>query len=308
MTDQPFSRTCHSSRCLQEVPHRPRVDVPPLRSGECRFPHRLESVPAARRYVCELLQQWGVRGDLLGELAVIASELVTNAVCHTASDTVVVQISLWPTEVVLTVTDEGPGPQQPLAARPADGDREHGRGLLLVEELATRWGAHPHIDGTRVWAAIDVPQGEGSCPAACTQEPEAHGRAEDSPSHDEALSWTRPVTASLGLLTRLAVRDIARGWGLPVLYADELGQRAACLTRDVCAATAGADHLRVTVHRSRTQIAVEVAPAGAPAPDTAMYLRSSVASHAGRHLGLRAVLDLPAARPVLSLARQPSHG
>jgi hypothetical protein len=55
--------------------------------------------------------------------------------------------------VTLTVSDAGPGfvPRPPAP----DLDSEAGRGLLIVDALADRWGVDTSA-GTRVWAEVDL--------------------------------------------------------------------------------------------------------------------------------------------------------
>ncbi|GAA2220714.1 hypothetical protein GCM10010232_00610 [Streptomyces amakusaensis] len=44
------------------------------------------------------------------------------------------------------------------ALRAAAGESEvHGRGLILVDALASRWGAERVVTGKRVWAELDIP-------------------------------------------------------------------------------------------------------------------------------------------------------
>jgi hypothetical protein len=54
----------------------------------------------------------------------------------------------------------------PLAAIPGlpDRDREHGRGLLNVTALATRWGQRRTATGLTVWALTGTP-GDAVAPA-----------------------------------------------------------------------------------------------------------------------------------------------
>jgi len=96
------------------------------------------SVHAARDYVTSVLHAWGLDG-LASDVALVASELVTNAVEASGSP---VQLALfcragW---VVVAVADSSPG--HPVRACTAPG-AESGRGLAVVEELSGRWGWRP---------------------------------------------------------------------------------------------------------------------------------------------------------------------
>ena len=110
----------------------------------------------ARRLVCLLLPQWGLADEaVLGDAALVMSELVTNAVVHGAGagGTVTVGVQAGP-ELVLWVADASPG--VPLQ-RAAGADAETGRGLEILGQLTTRWGVEQTDDGKRVVATLSVP-------------------------------------------------------------------------------------------------------------------------------------------------------
>lgn len=95
-------------------------------------------------------------------LVLLVSELVTNAVVHTASARVVCELRYLPAGLRISVQDQGHQPCGPRLGRGADD--EHGRGLLLVDSLSSAWGAHDAGDGSGriVWA--ELPHGtEHSC-------------------------------------------------------------------------------------------------------------------------------------------------
>jgi anti-sigma regulatory factor (Ser/Thr protein kinase) len=86
----------------------------------------------------------------------LTSELVTNAIAHTASGKggkVIVTVYRADTRVRVEVKDDG-SDQAPVV-RPADKDRESGFGLGLVDLMADRWG---HCGGRRsrvVWFMLE---------------------------------------------------------------------------------------------------------------------------------------------------------
>jgi hypothetical protein len=102
-----------------------------------------------RRFVGEVLGRWG-KGDLLDEAALVATELVTNAVMHGQSG-VTVQISPTAEGVRISVGDNS-------SAMPAVGCPSHhgssGRGLNIVSGLATAWGTEATVNGKVVWAEL----------------------------------------------------------------------------------------------------------------------------------------------------------
>jgi anti-sigma regulatory factor (Ser/Thr protein kinase) len=119
---------------------------------DASFPATARSVPQAR----ERLRSWGSEQHLAEdciELAeLLVSELVTNAIRHTGTRTVRVTATFAADCVRISVADEapnGPGP-----ARHPSAVAQDGRGLLLVESLAQRWGAGRVDDGKQVWFQV----------------------------------------------------------------------------------------------------------------------------------------------------------
>ncbi|HET9772244.1 MAG TPA: MEDS domain-containing protein [Acidimicrobiia bacterium] len=102
----------------------------------------------ARRFVVDTLTAWG-HADLVDDAAVITTELATNAVIHARTDFTVTISRLPGGAIRVAVRDASPAPPRPRHARPLSNS---GRGLSLVEALATGWGAELQTDGKVVWA------------------------------------------------------------------------------------------------------------------------------------------------------------
>ncbi len=104
------------------------------------------SVRAARRYVSDELTSVGLdEAAMTAELLV--SELVTNAILH-ARTPVRVSVGIGDEVVRVEVSDDSPrAPQQ----RRHSIDSGTGRGLMLVERMATRWGVDVGSAGKVVW-------------------------------------------------------------------------------------------------------------------------------------------------------------
>jgi len=107
-------------------------------------------VREARRFLAGVLDGCpAVDGALL-----CVSELATNAVLHSRSGRpggcFTVRAARRAGSVRVEVTDEG-GPW----GRERDGDGQSGRGLLIVGELASRWGREDGAGRRTVWFELD---------------------------------------------------------------------------------------------------------------------------------------------------------
>lgn len=121
-----------------------------------QLPGRSECTPrAARAFVVDTCRLWHMSRGIVGDLTLIVSELATNAVEHAPNERVTIALLLTADQVWAVVIDQGP--RRRVAARQADADDEHGRGLYLVEALAARSGALPARRGTAVWACLNLP-------------------------------------------------------------------------------------------------------------------------------------------------------
>ncbi len=131
--------------------------LPQEGAAERRFRFELAahpgSVARARRLAQARLSGWSVCVDTCDNAALVVSELVTNAIVHTASGRVVCELHAHDDTVRIAVRDEGcaPGEPHPSPQRP---DEEHGRGLLLVDALCRAWGVQEHGPGLLVWAEL----------------------------------------------------------------------------------------------------------------------------------------------------------
>jgi anti-sigma regulatory factor (Ser/Thr protein kinase) len=117
-------------------------------SGEtyaCELPATARSVTEARRFVIDALTNW--RLDSLAETsALLTSEVVTNAVLHARTPMELVVRRL--TEgIAVEVTDGSPTLPQP---RRAQTDSTNGRGMALLEQLASTWDVSSNRRGKTV--------------------------------------------------------------------------------------------------------------------------------------------------------------
>jgi anti-sigma regulatory factor (Ser/Thr protein kinase) len=93
------------------------------------------------------------RGHLHDDTELLLCELVTNAVVH-AGGVTAVQLRLTDETLRVTVCDPVAAP--PVAQHAAP-DADHGRGIALVEILATRWGVdRDRLAGKCVWLELST--------------------------------------------------------------------------------------------------------------------------------------------------------
>jgi anti-sigma regulatory factor (Ser/Thr protein kinase) len=125
--------------------HYDRLDYTP-------FP---KSVALARRRAHRLLTEWG-HPELAPDTALLVSELGGNAVQHGCLRDRLFRVELTLTERAVRITVSDPkGESLPSPRRGAEED-ESGRGLLIVREIADRWGVSELTVGKAVWCELDV--------------------------------------------------------------------------------------------------------------------------------------------------------
>ncbi|GAB2710808.1 ATP-binding protein [Kitasatospora kifunensis] len=112
----------------------------------------------ARLFVQESLTSWGITSssDTMETARLLASEMVTNAVIHSDSLAVFVNVSAIGETVSIGVADYGRSGQGIRDRAPGLMD-EGGRGIALVKHLSTRWGHQDYQFGRHVWAEFVLP-------------------------------------------------------------------------------------------------------------------------------------------------------
>ncbi|WP_432967318.1 ATP-binding protein [Dactylosporangium sp. CA-233914] len=108
-----------------------------------------DATSAARGLVDRACAQWHV-AHVADAAALIVTELVANAVEH-AGTPLLVSVALRSRHLHLGVRDDSP---LPLIRAVEDRDGEPGRGLLIVEGMATAWGCVHTAGGKVVWATL----------------------------------------------------------------------------------------------------------------------------------------------------------
>ncbi|MFJ8627503.1 ATP-binding protein [Kitasatospora sp. NPDC093550] len=115
---------------------------------------RAQAAHRARHKVAEIATGWGLPEPVLGSLEILASEIISNATMH-AGGRILVGIHLSPGGDAVAIEVRDPSQNIPHG-HTGDVLAESGRGLLLVQALADRWGIARVPGGKRVWAQLEV--------------------------------------------------------------------------------------------------------------------------------------------------------
>jgi anti-sigma regulatory factor (Ser/Thr protein kinase) len=107
-----------------------------------------DAIHRARACVRLWCDKMGFDETLCWTAALLTSEAVTNALLH-ASDRARLRVRAAPEGLLVEIEDDSEA--LPRGPRASDPDALGGRGLRLVDELATRWGYYPSRPGKVVW-------------------------------------------------------------------------------------------------------------------------------------------------------------
>ncbi len=119
-----------------------------LREATSHFDPDVASVRAARRFAQETADRWGLEDC---DMALVVAELAANAVVHGRSP---FTVSLRRDQLLsIEVSDRGP---TVVSLGPEGDTARSGRGLQIVDRLASDWGIRPFQDGGKViWARLE---------------------------------------------------------------------------------------------------------------------------------------------------------
>ncbi|TDB72882.1 GAF domain-containing protein [Micromonospora sp. KC723] len=177
---------------------------------------------AARALVRSVLTEADL-DDLLNEALLLTTELSTNAVEHARTE-LDIEVVADRVGLTVTVTDFAAGPVDDLAVGIRNDSEEigevseRGRGLLLVDHFASRWGTTYLPTGKGVWFRLDrsgrtpveaavgehVPAGAGEGTATASSAPSAAAMSELTQTAPDPYAEDPLPDFAADLLTRVA--------------------------------------------------------------------------------------------------------
>lgn len=115
------------------------------------------AVACARGHTTNVLAEWGL-AHLSDDAVLLVSELMTNALEASAAlphtPAIALRLLASQTSLLIEAWDQSPLDLEPAEAGPG---AEHGRGLLVVQALSTRWGTgRTGRDRKVVWCEIEA--------------------------------------------------------------------------------------------------------------------------------------------------------
>ena len=122
----------------------------PARQALVQLSSDVASLREGRRFVARTLREWQVDEARIEPVLLVANELVANALTHAQSAPVLSLVATG-SDLVVRVADES---ERLPVARAATPDESGGRGLMLVEALADRWGIDTSDSGKVVWVTF----------------------------------------------------------------------------------------------------------------------------------------------------------
>jgi anti-sigma regulatory factor (Ser/Thr protein kinase) len=133
-----------------------------MEAVETQLPSSTSSPQLARAFLRATLATWQLDG--FGDITeLLVTELVANVVTHVGTP-MTLRVAHSPSTMRVEIDDSST--EVPVVHHPEAAD-EHGRGVLLVDQLANAWGVESRDHGKTVWFELDV----------STATSEAHRRA-----------------------------------------------------------------------------------------------------------------------------------
>jgi anti-sigma regulatory factor (Ser/Thr protein kinase) len=117
------------------------------------------SVAVARGQIAAELREAGLPATAVADAALVTSELLSNAILHARPlpDARIRVAWILSASTVEVIVSDGGSMTRPRASRPSLSSIG-GRGLGIVEHLASSWGVRAEERGTTVWAVLPAPR------------------------------------------------------------------------------------------------------------------------------------------------------
>lgn len=114
------------------------------------------NVPEARHGARHVLAEWAIPDDASYTIALIISELATNAVRHARVPGRCFEVALtYDGEKTVEIEVSDASPHHPVAVlNTPDAEATSGRGLPLVEALSDAWEIREREYGKTLWARV----------------------------------------------------------------------------------------------------------------------------------------------------------
>ena len=109
---------------------------------------------SVRAQLRDLASLWALPEDCTDRILMIVNELVSNTIDHARTSC---EVTLLHTRSLVRVLAADGSPLAPRL-QPLDVNAARGRGLQMVEALASRWGWTRRHRGKTVWATVDCSQ------------------------------------------------------------------------------------------------------------------------------------------------------
>jgi anti-sigma regulatory factor (Ser/Thr protein kinase) len=142
-----------------------RVAAQDMRTLRIHLPAQPTSAAAARRHVKAVIDAWDLGVDAY-VAALLASELVTNALRHGADDDETIELVITAGEDWLQVCVHDSSRSEPVLMQRAP-DAEDGRGLKLLANLSDGWGFRRTSTGKAVYFTLKAETVDRPAGAAC---------------------------------------------------------------------------------------------------------------------------------------------
>jgi len=118
--------------------------------ADAQMPHRVDSVPAARAFLTQLLHGWDITDQVIDDASLLTTELMSNAVEHGSG---VVDLEIAVQDGLLRVGVHDDSVELPVTRDAGSATIEGGRGIWLVKSIARDWGSDSsgREPGKTVW-------------------------------------------------------------------------------------------------------------------------------------------------------------